>query len=166
MSISESLKSYLDKENANYECVHHPYSEGARETAISGKVPIDQMAKAVVLEDHEGQHLMAVVPASNHINLDKLGTNLHRDLHLVEEDRLQEMFRDCAPGAIPALGHAFHMETVVDDQLLEQDPVYIEAGDHEDLVRVKGETFRQLVSQYPHMTFSSPRDAASFYTSP
>ena len=41
------------------------------------------------------------------------------------------LFKDCEFGAVPPLGLAYGMSTVIDDCLSEQPEIYFEAGDHD-----------------------------------
>lgn len=65
---------------------------------------------------------------------------------LAVEKELVELFRDCDPGAIPAIGAAYRIDTIVDESLLQQPDVYFEAGDHEALVHVKGPAFGAMMT--------------------
>jgi Ala-tRNA(Pro) deacylase len=111
------------------------------------------MAKAVVLADRGG-YVMAVVPGSRHVSVKTLCKKLGRELVLVQEDSLIPVFKDCARGAIPPLGPAYGIETIVDDSLVGQPEIYFEAGDHEELIRVNGEQFLSLLRQARHGQFS------------
>jgi Ala-tRNA(Pro) deacylase len=46
---------------------------------------------------------------------------------------------------VPAVGQAYGLRTLLDSNLLDQPEVYLEAGDHETLVRLGGEDFRALM---------------------
>lgn len=70
---------------------------------------------------------------------------LNRPLELAEEREIERLFADCAPGAIPAAGQAYELETLLDEALTSLAEVYFEAGDHEQLVRVTGEAFLHLM---------------------
>ena len=54
MAISKTLKRYLDKNNIRYTLVAHAYTESSTDSARSAHIPLQQMAKAVVLEDEQG----------------------------------------------------------------------------------------------------------------
>lgn len=158
MAVPERMQTYLQRHSVNYDLLHHPYCEGSESTARVAGVPTFRMAKAVLTEDHEGRQVLAVIPADHHLSLYQLGSSLQRSFHLAAEDRVQALFSDCARGAVPPLGAAYELETVVDDALLRQDEVYLEAGDHEDLIRISGKQFRHLMSDSPHGYFSATRD--------
>ena len=57
-------------------------------------------------------------------------------------------------GAIPAIGEAYGLETIVDDSLTVCPDVYIDAGDHEDFVHMKGVSFRKLMQHAEHAIIS------------
>ena len=58
-------------------------------------------------------------------------------MELVEEEELTEIFKDCAEGAIPALGEAYGLDVIWDEELMGVEDIYIEAGDHRHLIRLK-----------------------------
>ena len=75
------------------------------------------------------------------------------DLHLADERRIAQVFSDCELGAVPALGMAWGLETVVDAELDDCAVVYMEAGDHERLVCVSHEQFERLMQTARHGRF-------------
>ena len=79
---------------------------------------------------------------------------LGRSLEIVPENRVAPLFKDCDIGAIPPLGTAYGMETILDDSLVGQPEIYFEAGDHEELIRVGGEEFLRLLGEARHGQFS------------
>jgi Ala-tRNA(Pro) deacylase len=107
----------------------------------------------VVLEDNNG-YVMAVIPATHHIELGQLGHQLHRHLGLATEQELAELFRDCDLGAVPAIGQAYDMDVVVEDSLLDCADIYFESGDHTDLIHIRGEEFQRLMGNSYHGHFS------------
>ena len=107
-------------------------------------VPGDRLAKSVVLEDDDGL-VMAVLPSTFHIKLGRLSRQLDRKLRLASESDLPALFGDCELGAIPAVGPAYGMLTVIDKNLGAQPEIYFEAGDHEELIHMKQEEFTILM---------------------
>ena len=155
MTIAETVKAYLESQGVRFELVAHPLSYSSRETAAAAHVQDDHIAKAVILKDAHG-FLTAVIPGSHWIKLHTLRQELNRPLKLAPEAEIETLFRDCQPGAIPPLGPAYNLETVLDEALTTLANVYFEAGDHEHLVRVSGEDFRWLLGGARHGFFSHP----------
>lgn len=145
MGIAMTLKDYMSKMGTEYEVVTHPRAMTALETAAAAHVSGECLAKAVVLEDDKG-YIMAVIPSTHQVRLGDLRKRLHRELRLASEYELAGLFKDCALGALPPVGQAYGLETIVAEDLAQQPEVYFEAGDHEDLVRVTGSEFRTLMS--------------------
>jgi len=157
MAIATTLKRYLDKRGIAYGVVEHDPSATALESAHSAHVPGDQVAKAVVLEDAEG-YVVAVVPSTNRLDFQWVNDALDRDLELAKESELSRLFRDCEIGAVPALSEAYGLEVVWDDQLHGHADIYIEAGDHEHLIHLTGQSFDRLMSGKPHSVISAEED--------
>lgn len=153
MAISRSLKNYLEEQGVQYDVVRHVHTESSMHTAAAAHVPGDRLAKSVLVVDEEGC-LLVVVPSSHRVQLGELDRQLERNLGLATEDELRELFKDCEIGAIPPVGAAYGIETVVDESLTEQPEVWFEAGDHELLIHVSGEQFSKLVGNAPRRRFS------------
>jgi Ala-tRNA(Pro) deacylase len=147
------LAHYLDQRGTHYEICSHAHSRSSAETARAAHVAPHQLAKSVILED-ENCCVMAVVPADARVNVGALARMLGREsLHLSDEERIAEMFADCDLGAVPAIGMAWGMETIVDDALEANPEVYFEAGDHEMLLRMSREQFREMMRDARHGHF-------------
>ena len=157
MAIARTLKNFLDENGIEYDTVEHQHTESAVDSAKSAHIPPHQMAKAVVLEDSAG-FIVAVLPSSNRLNLGWVNEELERDLKLATEDELKALFRDCETGAIPALSTAYGLKVIWDDQLKHAADIYIEAGDHEHLIHLSGEDFRQLMARLPHSVISAGKE--------
>ena len=97
MSIAKTVQWFLDSHDISYEVLHHPHSRNSSETADAAFIWEDQLAKTVLLEDELG-YVMAIVPASHHLDLHKLYAQLHRKLELATEGELSDLFPDCEPG--------------------------------------------------------------------
>ena len=153
MSIATRLKWFLDSRGAHYELIPHAHTASMLEAARAAHVPVERVATSVLLEDERG-YMMAVLPASHRIRIQELTEQLDRTLELATEPELEQLFRDCEVGAVPPLGAAYGLPTVVDDSLLNTPDVYFEAGDHEDLVHLSGVEFLSLLAGSRHGRFS------------
>ncbi|HEB27461.1 MAG TPA: YbaK/EbsC family protein [Porticoccus sp.] len=155
MSISARITSYLDEQDIKYDTINHLHTNTAAGTALTAHIPPNSMAKAVVLEDHDSRHLMAILPADHKVSLHKLNDTLGLDLHLVDEEQVYHMFSDCDQGAVPGIGQAYNMNSIYDEALDQLDDVYFEAGDHETLIHLNKAQFGKLMSNSKHSRFSS-----------
>jgi Ala-tRNA(Pro) deacylase len=144
MSIATTLRTYLEGRAITYALVPHPHTGSSMDTAASAHVPGDRLAKAVIVQS-QGEPLMVVVPSDYHVHLGLLHRYLGSEVGLATEQELSALFPDCEPGAIPVIGQAYGIRTLLDSTLLEEPELYLEAGDHETLVRVVGDDFRTLM---------------------
>lgn len=149
MQLSQTVTTFLDHLDIDYETLSHPHSATTQETARRAQVPGEQLAKAVLFCD-ENDYVLAIVPASTRVDPIALSSLLgQRDLMLAPEDEVGVVFPDCELGAVPAVGLAYGIDTVVDDALLEQAEVYFEGGDHEHVVHVSADGFHRLMAGTP-----------------
>lgn len=146
MAIATTVSNYLAEHDVAYDVLTHPHTATSGESAEAAHVPGTRLAKSVVLEDDHG-YLMVVLPSTRQVNLGELHRQLNRSLGLATEGELGSLFSDCEIGALPAVGPAYGMETLVDDALAEQSDIYFEAGDHEQLIHVTAETFQSLLGE-------------------
>ena len=153
MAIANTILSYLNEREIPYSVVPHPRTLSTRQTADAAHIPPERVAKAVVLADRRG-YLMAVIPGDRHVSIETLSQRLGRNLALALENRIAPVFKDCDLGAIPPIGPADGMETVLDDSLVGQPEIYFEAGDHEELIRIDGDRFVSLLREARHGQFS------------
>jgi Ala-tRNA(Pro) deacylase len=145
MSVAISVQEYLLKEHIPYDVVVHSPTWDSARSAQAAHVSGDWLAKSVMLEDEDG-YVMAVIPASHRLDLLAVRQELNRELGLSTEHTLASLFKDCAPGAIPPLGSAYGIDTVVERMLTRAPEVYLEGGDHCSLVHLKGQEFQRVIA--------------------
>jgi Ala-tRNA(Pro) deacylase len=161
MATAATVENYMAQRGIRYDVMTHPHSHSSMETAELAHVPGDRLAKSVILEDEDG-YVMAVLPSTHHVRLGKLGRELNRRLRLATEEQLAALFGDCEKGAIPPVGLAYGMTTIVDESLAEQPDIWFEAGDHEKLIHMNREAFTALMehasrARFGHRVWSGHR---------
>ena len=155
MATASTVERYLVDHRVPYQVIPHEHSSTSLQAARSAKIPARRLAKAVLLED--GEHfVMAIVPSTCHLDVDELSKQLGRHLSLAAEPEAEDIFSDCARGALPALGPAYGLETVWDERLLESPEVYFEAGDHEHIVHVATRDYLNLMKDCKCGSFAHP----------
>ena len=155
MTMAMTVQNYLSDRNVSYDLRLHDHTMSSLRTADAAHVPANQLAKGVVLEDDNG-FMMAVLPADCHVRFNWLRKATGRDVELATEHELAGLFDDCEIGAIPPLGEAYGMETIVDDSFPAGSDIYFEAGDHEKLICMSTEDFMRLQSNAKHVHFAAP----------
>ncbi|MFS1524531.1 aminoacyl-tRNA deacylase [Microbulbifer sp. 2304DJ12-6] len=154
MTIAARLSQYLNDQSVDYHLIQHPHSRTSRESAHAAHVREDQVAKAILLRDEEGP-VLVVIPASSSLDMravhDETGRN---GLEMVAENELGSIFPDCELGALPPVGQAYGITTMLDSSLSHCETIYFEAGDHEELVEMDGPLFLKLFEGCPRCDLS------------
>jgi Ala-tRNA(Pro) deacylase len=134
---TEDLTRVLDEAGVQYELISHARTESAfAEAEALGLEPAD-VAKTLVTVTSQG-YVRAVLPASERLDLRKLRevTRAGKELQLASEEDLARDYPEFELGAVPPIGGRRRDPVVVDRRLAEQDSVVLEAGSHEESVRV------------------------------
>lgn len=156
MTIPATVREYLDRAGVAYSVVRHPYTETSMRSAEAAHVTGEDVAKGVLLKDDAG-YVLAVLPATHHVKVGEVQRQLERKVEAAPESDLAIVFDDCSPGAVPALGPAYQLDTITDEALRGHEEVFFEAGDHEELIRLTGPEFESLLQGSKFMSFSGHR---------
>ena len=149
MTIAATVKSYIEGRGIAYEVIAHPATGSSHETAEEAHVDEGHIAKGVIIKDDAGA-VMAVVPGDAWVSLSAIARELDRKMVLADEEEAVAYFPDCDPGAIPPIGPAYGMETLLDKALTSLAYVYLESGDHRSLIKIDGKALPELLSGVRH----------------
>ena len=132
----KQLIDQLEQADIAYELITHPRTDTAAAEADALGVEPQQVAKTIVLTTPTG-FVLAVLPASERLDLHKvrdfLGT---KDVELATEEVLAGAYPEFELGAVPPIGT--HGDRVlVDMRVCENEFVLLEAGTHEQSLRLK-----------------------------
>jgi Ala-tRNA(Pro) deacylase len=104
----------------------------------------EDVAKVVIL-DADGRPVMAVLPATCAVDMEKAKEALGvGTVTLADEDEIRDLFPDCEVGAMPPFGAEYDLNTYVDERLAEEEEILIPAGTHEDSVLLAWEDYQRL----------------------
>lgn len=154
MSIAPTLQKYLAAQNIEYEEILHEFSMSSSRAAEACHISGDRLAKGIVLR-RDGDYMLAVMPASHHLRLSELRTQLGDHVDMANEAEVNRLFRDCAHGAVPAVGKCYGLNIIVDDSIEAQPEIYMEAGDHETLLHMSQAQFARLTANALRGRFSA-----------
>jgi Ala-tRNA(Pro) deacylase len=154
MGIATAIQEFLDERCLPYDVVEHDKTLCSSATAHASSISEDNLAKGVIIRRKDG-YLMAIVPASSHIQLEKLGAWLNQPVGLATEEEIASIFEDCERGAVPPVAAAYGLKAVMDESLEGFNDIYFEGGDHRTLVHLSGSTFHRLMANVPHARFSA-----------
>ena len=146
MSVPQRLKSFLDSNQIPYESLPHSTTYTAQGTATLMQISGKEVAKTVVLRAGAtwDQTILAVLPGSKHVKLDKLAAAVGKPVRLASEVEFSSIFPDCELGAMPPFGALYNLPVYVDESLAKDREVIFNAGTHRDAVRMNYEDFVHL----------------------
>jgi Ala-tRNA(Pro) deacylase len=134
----------LDEAGIEYEVLPHPRTETAAAEAEALGIGTDDVAKTLVISTPSG-YVRAVVQASDRIDLRKLRDRLEggKRIHLASEEDLERDYPGFELGAVPPFGGSSD-QVLVDVRLAERESVVLEAGSHEQSVRMRTRDLLEL----------------------
>jgi Ala-tRNA(Pro) deacylase len=160
MSIAPTLQRYLTAKNVQYDVIPHELTASSTRTAEACHISGNCLAKGVVLR-RNGGYVLAVLPASRHIHLTDLRDELGENIRMAKESEIDKLFPDCAHGAVPAVGQCYGLPLLVDDSIEAAPVIYMEAGDHETLIRMSHSQFTDLMAHATRGCFSEQMAAGN-----
>jgi Ala-tRNA(Pro) deacylase len=99
----------------------------------------------MVVADYK-KFIMAVVPASHRVDLDRLGRILNTNwIRLATEEEFKDLFPECELGAMPALGNIYHLNVWIDESLKAYPTISFSAGTHAEIIEMSLADFDRLV---------------------
>ncbi len=142
--IPVSIIYYLEKNKVPFQRRPHAKAIGAQELAASLHITGYSVAKSVIV-DADGQKWIAVLPASETVNLPRLAEVLGaRALRLLEEPEFAPIFPDCELGAEPPFGCLYGIPVVVDSSLEKAPAIILRAGSHRESLEIAYADFVSL----------------------
>ena len=134
MTVNE-LTRHLALEQVEYEVIPHARTLTARDEAF--EIGLIEVGKTVVLATERG-FLRAVVPAAERLDLHKVRVLTgSRTLRLASEEELAGAYPMFELGAVPPFGGPTGDRTIVDRRLAHHESMVLEAGTHEESIRLR-----------------------------
>jgi Ala-tRNA(Pro) deacylase len=134
--ITEVIQE-LERRGLEYQLLPHDRTQTARAEAKAVGIPASDVAKTVVLTTENG-YVRAVVPASDRLDLAKTRELLDDRLsRLATEEELGAAYPTFELGAVPPFGGPSGDRVIVDRALAELDEVVLEAGSHDQSVKLR-----------------------------
>jgi Ala-tRNA(Pro) deacylase len=119
-----------------FEELHHSEAYTAQQLAQREHFSGHRVAKVVVVMV-DGRPVELVLPASRHVNVDRVRAILAaNDVRLATEEEMEKFFSDCELGAIPPLRHWEKVDVLMDRLLNVEGDILFQAGTHADAIRL------------------------------
>lgn len=137
------IPDFLADQQVAFESLLLPPAFSATQRAKVLHVSGRQVAKCVLLITARGP-LLAVLPATHHIDLALLASDVGGPVRLAADDEISKVFQDCEWGVVLPFGVLYGLPTILDDSLSPEDMIVFEGNTHVEAVRLRCSDFERL----------------------
>lgn len=142
---AQRLKEFLAHNGVKYVTIQHSPPDKAQQIATSAYVVQRNLAKTVMVK-LDGKMAMAVLPASEQVDLDLLKTLAGAEIaELAREEEFEGIFPDCEVGTMPPFGNLYDLPVYVARPLADEEEIVFGAGSQTELFSLAYKDFEQLV---------------------
>jgi Ala-tRNA(Pro) deacylase len=152
--IPATVEAYLRRQHSGFAHHVHPVAMTAQERAAADHVTGRRVAKPVIVR-LGGKLVMAVVRATDRLNLAALEEATGDRAELVGERDFAERFAPCEPGAEPPLA-LFGLPIFVDAGLERVPTLVMPAGTHQDAVELDTNAWMRAEGAQPVSNLGVP----------
>jgi Ala-tRNA(Pro) deacylase len=137
------VPDFLREQEVAFETVLHPPAFTAQKRARCLKMPGRHLAKSVLLAG-PSSYVLAVLPATDHVDLGALAADLGGPVRLAEPAEVAEVFRDCEWGVLTPFGSLYGLPTLLEDSIDGDTLIVFEAHLHAVTIRMRCRDFERL----------------------
>ena len=133
-----NLTDVLDTAGVRYELLPHAHTETAASEAQALGLSGADVAKTLIVRMPD-RYVRAVLPADDRLDLHKLAElygETRKNVQLASEEELAHEYPEFELGAVPPFGGARDDNVVVDRRITERESVALDAGSHDESVRL------------------------------
>lgn len=146
MSVASSITRFLEQRKTPYKVHDVSHIVSVVGTAKKMEIAASSLVYAVALNDRFGV-ILAVLSSDRVIDFDKLSKLMGRKLEPATSAQVLSIFRDCDGIFVPPVGEAYGVRTIMDDQLIDNDMIYMVAGDARHIIQLRTKDFISLQGQ-------------------
>lgn len=137
------VSQFLSDNRISFETLVHPPAFTAQKRAKYLHVPGRTVVKTVLLAGPE-DYVLAVLPATHHIDTAALSKALGGPVRLADGKEVIEVFRDCEWGVVVPFGTLYGLPTVIDESLDPEAVLFFESQTHAEVIRMRCRDFERL----------------------
>jgi HD-like signal output (HDOD) protein/prolyl-tRNA editing enzyme YbaK/EbsC (Cys-tRNA(Pro) deacylase) len=134
---------------------------GANEALLMPGVSPAQFVAPVLLESEQRAVMLALLPASRALEIERVNALLQRRFRVADSRRSSMVFFDADQGLACPFGEPYRIPALVDRSLMQLPEVYFRAGREGWMGCLSGEQFRQLVTSHPKVVISADRQGSN-----
>ncbi|MEE2731350.1 MAG: HDOD domain-containing protein [Pseudomonadota bacterium] len=156
MDIAQSIERYLQRKEIAFTVHSHVLETSLSALCRDMGIAPEQMAVPLLLRTERQAYLMAIIPLSHSLDLNRLEALLRRQFVYLDEAEINAWFLDSEPGAEPAIAEPYNLPCIVERSLFEWHRVYLRAGSHRSLISLDNDNLKKLYHAFPKAVISNP----------
>jgi Ala-tRNA(Pro) deacylase len=137
------ISHYLEEHQVPFETLFHPPAFTAQRRAKYLRLPGRQVAKSVLLKGPEG-YFLAVLPATQQVDTQKLAECLGGPVRLANRDEVAQVFTDCEWGVTAPFGTQYGLPIFLEESLPADLAIVLELHTHFEAVRLRCRDYERL----------------------
>lgn len=137
------IPAYLAAHRVCFETLYHAPAFTAQKRAQYLRLPGRVVAKSVLLRSQE-DFVVAVLPATMHIDTSRLSQAVGKNLRLATDDEIPSIFPDCEWGVVPSFGGLYGIKTILEDSVRPDDKLVFESNSRYEGIRMSCRDFEEL----------------------
>jgi Ala-tRNA(Pro) deacylase len=138
-----SVAQFLTDNQVPFETIYHAPAFSAQKRAKYLHTPGKQVAKCVLLVSPSG-YLLAVLPATSQVDLERLSSQLGESVRIAEDQEIAWMFRDCEWGVVPPFGTLYGLSTILEESFDRSALLVFEGRLHAESIRLRCSDYETL----------------------
>jgi Ala-tRNA(Pro) deacylase len=138
-----SVAEFLTDHQVSFETIYHAPAYSAQKRAKYLHTPGKQVAKCVLLVGASG-YMLAVLPASRQIDLERLSAQLGETVRIAEDQEISWVFRDCEWGVVPPFGNLYGLSTILDESFDRSALLVFEGHLHAESIKLRCSDYETL----------------------
>ncbi len=139
------VSQYLLDQRISFEEMFHPPAFSSQKLAKSLHITGRRVVKSVLLLGPRG-YLLAVLPASQWVDLPRLTDHMGGPVRLATVEELCTLFNDCEFGALMPFGRLYNIPTILDAGIPLESTIIFEAQQHAVAIRMTCRDYVKLES--------------------
>jgi len=137
------VPEFLVERRVPFETLLHPPAYTAQKRAHFLHLPGREVAKAVLLHGPDG-YVLAVLPATHHIDPVRVTDALGGPVRLATDDEIAQVFRDCEWGVVPPFGTLYGLPVLLEESITSDTLMVFETTTQFEAVRMLCRDFEKL----------------------
>ena len=146
MSVAPTITRYFEQHKIPYKVHDVKRIDSVNGTAKKMGVSPSSLVYAVALNDRFGV-ILALLASHRVLDHQKLSSLMGRKLVPASTAQILSVFRDCDGVFVPPLGEAYGVRTIMDDEIVDNDMIYMLAGDSRHIIQLRTKDFICLQGQ-------------------